>query len=327
VIHLSNYFYNDKQALLAKLLCETTGYGKAFFTNSGTESTEGALKLARKFFHDAGENRNEVITLAGSFHGRSLAALSATGQEKFHTPYRPLMESFAYVPANDTEALTKAVSGKTCAVLMEPIQGEGGIIELTPEFAQSARALCDKTGALLIFDEVQTGMGRTGKFLASEFLGVKADIVTMAKALGNGIPIGAILATDEVAAAFKPGDHGSTFAGNFLACAAGVYVMQAIGGKNLMASNAALGEYLKAQLNDLRDTFPFVRDVRGKGLLLGLELDESVPAKEMQKKLLYEGCLVCTAERNTLRFLPPYIIQKSDMDLLVEKLLKLFNAV
>jgi acetylornithine/N-succinyldiaminopimelate aminotransferase len=327
VIHLGNYFYNEKQALLAKLLCETAGYGKVFFTNSGTESNEGAMKLARKYFYDAGEKRNEIITLANSFHGRSMATLTATGQEKFHEPYYPLPEAFTYVPANDTDALKSAVSGKTCAVLMEPIQGEGGIIEITPEFAAAARELCDKHGALLIFDEVQTGMGRTGKFLGSEHLGVKGDIVTMAKAIGNGVPMGAILATDNVASVFKPGDHGSTFAGNFLACAAGLYVVNEILKKNMMESNATLGEYLKARLNDLKDTFPFVKEVRGKGLLLGLELDESVPAKSMQKKLLHTGCLVCTAGRNTLRFLPPYIIEKSHLDFLMEKLEKLFYAL
>jgi len=327
VIHLSNYFYNENQALLAKLLCETAGYDKVFFTNSGTESNEGAMKLARKYFYDSGENRNEFITIKGSFHGRSLATLTATGQEKFHEPYYPLPEAFTYVPANDIDALKEAVSGSTCAVFMEPILGEGGIIEITPAFAEAARKLCDQTGALLIFDEVQTGMGRTGKFLASSYLNIKADIVTLAKALGNGVPIGAILATDKVASAFKPGDHGSTFAGNFLACAAGLYVMNAILKKNMMESNATLGEYLKARLNDLKDTFPFVKEVRGKGLLLGLELHENVPAKSMQKKLLHAGCLVCTAGSNTLRFLPPYIIEKTHMDFLMEKLEKLFYAL
>ena len=327
VIHLSNYFYNEDQAKLSKLLCETTGFDKVFFTNSGAESNEGAMKLALKYSYEKGETRNEFVTVCGSFHGRTLAALSATGQEKFHTPYRPLPFSYKYVPVNDTDALVKAVTDKTCAVIMEPILGEGGILEVTAEFAGKARELCNQTGALLIFDEVQTGMGRTGKFLASETLSVEGDIVTLAKALGNGIPMGAILAKGHAAEAFKPGDHGSTFAGGFLACAAGLYVTQAIRERNLMDNCIMMGDYLAAKLNDLKDTFPFVKEVRGKGLLLGMELEENVKVKDVQKTMLHAGYLLCTAEHNTVRFLPPYIIGRENIDRMADRLEKLFYAL
>jgi acetylornithine aminotransferase/acetylornithine/N-succinyldiaminopimelate aminotransferase len=328
LIHLSNYFYNEDQALLAQMLCEKTGFDKAFFTNSGAESNEGAMKLALKYSFDKGENRTEFISVANSFHGRTLATLSATGQDKFHAAYHPLPYAHQYIPLNDLEAAEKAITDKTCAVIMEPIQGEGGIIEATPEFAAQIRACCDKMGALLIVDEVQTGMGRTGKFLASEHIGLAGDIVTIAKALGNGIPMGAILARDNIAAAFQPGDHGSTFAGGFLACAAGLYVMRAIYERNLMEKCAILGDYLTAKLNDLKDTFPlYVREVRGRGLLLGMELDESIPAKDVQKIMLHGGFLVCTAGCNTLRFLPPYIISKEDIDRMTDRLEKHFYSL
>lgn len=327
VIHLSNYFYNEDQVKLAKLLCETTGFDKVFFTNSGAESNEGAMKLALKYSHEKGENRKEFVTICGSFHGRTLATLSATGQDRFHIPYQPLPFLHQYVPVNDLDALKESVTDKTCAVIMEPILGEGGIIKATPEFAQKARELCNQTGALLIFDEVQTGMGRTGKFLASEHLGVEGDIVTLAKALGNGIPMGAILAKDFASAAFKPGDHGSTFAGGFLACAAGLYVTQAILKRNLMDNCTMMGDYLKAKLNDLKDIFPFIKEIRGKGLLLGLELDEIVHAKDVQKKMLHAGYLLCTAGHNTVRFLPPYIITKENIDGMADRLEKLFYTL
>ncbi len=323
LIHTSNYFYNETQAKLAQRLCEATGYDNIFLGNSGAEAIEGALKLARKY-HFAAENpRAEVVTMQGSFHGRTLATLAATGQEKFHIPYEPLMPSFTHVPPNDIAALEAAVSEKTAAVLIEPIIGEGGVIPMTSEYYKAVRRVCDKHGALMIADEIQTGMGRTGELLASPALGAIPDIVVLAKSLGAGVPIGAFLARGKAANAFAAGDHGSTFGGNYLACAAAYYVTNKLLDTDILQHVKQTGAYFKDRLAALKDTCPVIKEVRGNGLMLGIDLDTCVSALDMKKKLLSEGFVTATAGVNVLRFLPPYVIQKEHIDSLIGTLKKL----
>ncbi len=323
LIHTSNYFYNETQAKLAQRLCEATGYDNIFLGNSGAEAIEGALKLARKFHFVAENPRAEVVTMQGSFHGRTLATLAATGQEKFHIPYEPLMPSFTHVPPNDIAALEAAVSEKTAAVLIEPIMGEGGVIPMTSEYYKAVRRVCDKHGALMIADEIQTGMGRTGALLASPALGAIPDIVVLAKSLGAGVPIGAFLARGKAANAFAAGDHGSTFGGNYLACAAAYYVTNKLLDTDILAHVKEMGAYFKEQLLALKDACTTIAEVRGNGLILGLDLDKSVSALEMKKKLLSAGFVSATAGANVLRFLPPYVIQKAHIDSLTDTLKKL----
>ena len=320
LIHTSNYFYSEKQAKLARLLCEATGFDNVFLGNSGAEAVEGALKLARKYHFAKGQPRNQIITMQGSFHGRTLATLAATGQEKFHGAYQPLIDEFVYVPPNDIAALEAVVSNKTAAVLIEPILGEGGILPVTPEYYAAVRRLCDLHGALMIADEIQTGMGRTGALLASPVLGALPDVVVLAKSLGNGFPVGAFLSRGEAAKALAPGDHGSTFGGNYLDCAAAYDVTDKLVSSDMLAHVTEVCAYFSAQLSALKQYCSPVLDVRGRGLMLGIELDEAVSAKDIQNQLLTQGFVTATAGRNVLRFLPPYIIQKSHIDQLTEKL-------
>lgn len=327
IMHISNYFYNETQAKLAELLCSLTGMQKIFLANSGAEANEGAIKLARKHFFKKGENRKKIITLSQSFHGRTLATLAATGQEKFHVPFYPLIESFEYVEANNVDALIKAVDENTCAVMMEVIQGEGGVTPLTQEFVEMINTTCRKNGALIIVDEIQTGMGRTGKFLASQHYNLKPDIITLAKALGNGVPCGCILAAESVCDAFDPGDHGSTFGGNHIACAAAYYTVNKVINDGLIERCGELGEYFKNKLLEIKNKYPFVLDVRGAGLMLGMELDEKVSAKAIQKELLSRGFVICSAGRNTMRFLPPYIIETKHIDMLTQEIDKIFSEL
>lgn len=320
LMHTSNIFYIEPQAKLAQLLCEVTDYDNVFFTNSGAEAIEGAMKLARKYHYAQGSPRTEFITMKHSFHGRTLATLAATGQPKFHEAYKPLVKSFVYVEPNDTDALNEAISDKTAAVIIEPIIGEGGLIPVTPEYFSAVRAACDKHGALMIADEIQTGVGRTGAFLASPALGAKPDVVVLAKSLGAGVPIGAFLAQGKAAKAFEPGDHGSTFGGNHLACSAAYYVIEKLATTNLLSLISDTGAYFKDRLIALKSSCPPVTDVRGKGLMLGIELEESVPAKDVQGKLLDAGFVAATAGGNVVRFYPPYVIQRRHIDSLIEAL-------
>ncbi len=317
LIHTSNIFYIEPQAKLAKILCETTGYDNVFFTNSGAEAIEGAMKLARKYHYAQGAPRTEFITMKQSFHGRTLATLAATGQPKFHEAYKPLVKSFVYVEPNDTFALSAAISDNTAAVIIEPIIGEGGLIPITPEYYAAVRAACDKHGALMIADEIQTGVGRTGAFLASPALGAKPDVVVLAKSLGAGVPIGAFLACGKAAKAFQPGDHGSTFGGNHLACSAACYVVEKLASTDLLPRISETGAYFKDRLTALKNSCKSINDVRGKGLMLGIELDENVPAKDIQKKLLEAGFVSAIAGNNVLRFYPPYVIQRRHIDSLI----------
>ena len=325
LMHASNYFYSEVQAKLAEKLCTATGYDNIFLANSGAEAVEGALKLARRYHFAKGRPRTEIITMHGSFHGRTLAALAATGQAKFHEAFRPLIEKFTYVPVNDIAALTAAVSDSTAAVLVEPILGEGGIIPVTPEYYKAIRRLCDRHGALMIADEIQTGMGRTGTLLASPALGAMPDIVVLAKSLGNGFPVGAFLARGAAAQAFAPGDHGSTFGGNRMACTAAYYVVCKLTETDILSHVAETGAYFLGRLTALKADCPAIADVRGRGLMLGAELVPSVSAMEIKKELLGAGFVTATAGQNVLRFLPPYVIQKQHIDALIDALKKLLK--
>jgi len=313
LIHCSNLYYIENQAKLAKILVENSCASKVFFANSGAEANEGAIKLARIFFKKKGmPEKFEIITLEKSFHGRTLATIAATGQDKYQKPYSPLTPSFLKVPINDLGALEKAINGSTCAVMIEPIQGESGVNLTSIEYMQGVRKLCDEKGILLIFDEVQCGLGRTGKLFAYEHLGIEPDIFTLAKALGGGFPIGALCAKEHVASAFEPGDHGSTFGGNPLACAAGLAVMEVMINDNLVKNSEEMGSYFLDKLSTLASKYDFVKEVRGKGLMIGIEVhgDSSM----LQRRALENGLLVLTAGHDVIRLLPPLIISDAELD-------------
>jgi acetylornithine/N-succinyldiaminopimelate aminotransferase len=327
LIHCSNYYYNEPQALLAERLVNATCADRVFFGNSGGEANECAAKLARKYFKVRNKRRFEIISLKNSFHGRTLAMTAATGQPHYQEPYDPLPAGFVNIAAGDIELLENAITPHTAAVLLETIQCEGGILELTPEYIRQVAELCRLNGLLLIVDEVQTGMGRTGKLFSYEHFGVEPDIFTAAKALGGGIPIGAALARQEVAEAFAPGDHGSTFGGNPLACAAGLAVMDIMEKEGLVARCAAAGEAFKAKLRDIAAGRDCVVDVRGRGLMLGVQLAEEVHVKDIVKKLAGEGFIAGAAGFNTLRIAPPFTVSAGEIDALCAALGKLLTEV
>lgn len=313
LIHASNYYWLEPQVRLAELLVENSDFDKVFFGNSGAEANEGAVKLARKYAIMQGHpERKEVITMKNSFHGRTLLTLTATGQDKMHKGFEPLAPGFVYAQYNNLAAVEDALSDETCAIMLEPVQGEGGVYPAEPAFLAALRKICDERDILLIFDEVQTGIGRTGKLFAYQHGDVKPDIITLAKALGGGAPIGAFMATDKVAAAFKPGDHGSTFGGNPLVCAAGVAVMEYMLAEELPAKAYATGEYLKAEFAKMIDKYPFLLEVRGQGLLLGLQL--AVPGADIVKKCLEKGLLINCTAGTVLRFIPPLNISRAEAD-------------
>jgi acetylornithine/N-succinyldiaminopimelate aminotransferase len=319
LIHVSNFYYIEPQIQLASLLCKHSFADKVFFCNSGAEANEGALKLARKFAkEEIGKDRYEIITMEGSFHGRTLATLTATGQEKFHKGYEPLMPGFKYVPFNDIGAVKKAIDPKTCAVMVEPIQGEGGVNCPSEGYLKTLREICDENRLLLIFDEVQVGMGRTGKLFAYEHEGVEPDMLTLAKSLAGGVPIGALLIKQEISDGFKPGDHASTFGGNPLASAAGVAALTAILEEGMLENCRKMGDYFFSELDKMKNKFPFIKEVRGKGLILGMELkiDGSSIVKEMLKKRVLINCTM----GNILRFLPPLIVTQEEIDRVVATL-------
>ena len=318
LIHASNLYYTEPQVKLAKLLSENSFGGQCFFSNSGAEANEAAIKIARKYaqgwrMEDGGQKgKYEIITTRGSFHGRTLATLSATGQTKYQKGFEPLPDGFKYIPFNDIEAAREAINDKSCALMLEPIQGEGGDHIATRDYLTSLRELSDEYGLLLIFDEVQCGLGRTGKLFAYQHAGVEPDIMTLAKPLGGGLPLGAMLAREEVAAAFQPGDHASTFGGNPLACAAGVAVMEALLEENLLKNADDAGNYLQQKLQELKQKYSFIKEVRGRGLMSGIELNFA--GKEVARECLERGLLInCTAE-TFVRFLPPLIITREEID-------------
>ncbi len=315
LIHISNLFYNEPQVKLAKLLVEHSFAHKVFFCNSGAEANEGAIKLARAWARARGhEQRYEIITAYNSFHGRTLAALTATGQEKYHRGFEPLVPGFRYVPYNDIEALREAITDRTCAVMLEPVQGEGGIIVPDRQYLQAVRELCTERGLLLIFDEVQTGIGRTGHLFAYEHFGVEPDIMTLAKGLGGGFPIGALLAKDEVARAFGPGSHASTFGGNPLASAAALSTLQTVLEDGIILEECRQkGEYMKNALLKLKGKYPsIVEEVRGLGLMLGMSLTREPDV--VINACLQKGVILGRAGTNTLRFTPALTIEYDEID-------------
>ena len=324
LMHVSNHFHNEPQINLAKMLVASSFADNVFFCNSGTEAVEAAIKLARKYAREVlKQDRFEIITMRGSFHGRTYGSLSATAQEKFHKGFEPIVPGFRYVPFNDIAAIEGALNGHTCAVLVEPIQGEGGVSVPAPSYLKELRALCDKNNILLMLDEIQTGMGRTGKLYCYEHAGITPDVMMLAKGLGGGMPIGALLATDKVSQAFTPGTHGSTFGGNPLACAAAIASIEALLEDNIIVPNVAqLGSYFLQGLGKLKEKYPFVRDVRGQGLLIGMELD--IPGKDIVFACIREGLLINCTMDTVLRFMPPLIITEEEIDLLIEALDKIF---
>ena len=321
LIHVSNFYYIEPQIRLASLLCEYSFADKVFFCN------EGAMKLARKYAKEKmGEDRYEIITMEGSFHGRTLATLTATAQEKYHKGYAPLMPGFQYVPFGDPDAVRKVVNPKTCAVLVEPIQGEGGVKIPSEGYLKALREICDEKKLLLILDEVQVGMGRTGKLFAYEHEDMTPDMLTLAKSLAGGVPIGALLIKEEIAEGFKPGDHASTFGGNPLATAAGVAALTALLEEGMLENCAKVGAYFLSRLEEMKRRFPFVEAVRGKGLILGMELrieDGRPIVIEMMKR----GFLINCTMGNVLRFLPPLIVTKEEVDQLVTALEEVFQRL
>ncbi len=326
LIHCSNMYYTVEQAKLVESLVKLSGLDRVFLANSGAEANEGAIKLARKFGKTLNSDRVEILTAEHCFHGRTLATLTATAQPKYQAGLEPLPQGFGYVPYNDLAALRRAVSAKTCAVFIEPIQGEGGINIPDPGYLQGVREICDASGALLIYDEIQTGMARTGRMFAFQHCGVKPDIMTLAKGLGGGVPIGAFLASDKVAAAFHPGDHGSTFGGNPLACAAANAVLAAIASEGLEANARTIGEYLQQGLTGLKAKYPaLISEVRGMGLMVGMRLTQ--PGKDIVVSCMKEGALINCTAGDILRFVPPLNINRQHIDELLAILDKVLAAV
>lgn len=320
VIHTSSLYYIENQAKLAQRLVENTCADRVFFCNSGAEANEGAFKLAKIYFYKKGIEKNEIITLDKSFHGRTLATVAATGQEHYQAPYRPLTPGFKQVVPNDLEAMENAVTDKTAAIMIELIQGESGVHPMSEEYVKGLRKLCDDKGILLIFDEVQTGMGRTGHLFAHQMYGVYPDIFTSAKALGNGVPIGAVCASEEVASAFEPGDHGTTYGGNPLATAAGLAVFEVFEKEKLIENAAEKGAYFKERLEALQKKHgDKIKEVRSAGLLIGIELDKAI-AKDVFNKLFKNGILTSLCGGTTLRLAPPLVISENDINLFVSEL-------
>jgi len=317
--HVSNLYYTQPQTQLAELLVENSFADKVFFCNSGAEANEAAIKLARKYAHEnMGTERFELITMKDSFHGRTIATITATGQEKFQFGFAPLPAGFTYVPFNDLKALENAISDKTCGVLLEPIQGEGGVNIPDENYLAEVRKICDRHGILLILDEVQTGIGRTGKLFAYEHSGIKPDIMTLAKALGNGLPVGAMLAKDKIAQAFVPGNHASTFGGNPLAMVAAIAVLRTILQENVLENCRKVGEYFYCQLKKLQQKYKIITEVRGRGLMLALKLD--IEAADIVNECLHQGLLINSTGGKILRFVPPLIITTRDVDRAIEVL-------
>jgi acetylornithine aminotransferase len=319
LIHTSNLYFTEPQVNLARMLVDHSFAGKVFFCNSGAEANEAAIKLARRYAHEKyGPDRYEIITMTNSFHGRTMATLTATGQEKVQKGFEPLVPGFSYVPFNDLAALEAAISDRTAAVLLEPIQAEGGVHVADRTYLKGVRELCRQRDILLMFDEVQTGMGRTGTLFAYEQMQVEPDVMTLAKGLGGGVPIGACLARDEVARAFAPGTHASTFGGNPLACAAGLAVLRVLLEGKILDQSRRMGEYLQKGLEQCKERRRLVREVRGLGLLQAMELD--CDARAVVSDCLARGLLInCTNDR-VLRFVPPLIISEREIDRLLDGL-------
>jgi len=322
VTHVSNVFHTEPMARLAARLGAAFGDGRIFFGNSGAEANEAALKLARRWGHGHG-GRFEIIATLGSFHGRTFGTLSATGQEKYHIGFQPLVPGFKLVPYDDVAAVERALSNQTVAVLVEPIQGEGGVVMPRPDYLGRLRDVCDRNKLLLIVDEVQTGMGRTGKLFAYQHSGIKPDIITLAKALGGGLPIGAMIARSEIAAVLTPGTHGSTFGGNPVACSAALGVLDALEQDGVITNAAEVGAYLITRLREIAKACPNVREVRGLGMIIGAVLNHE--AKGVVEACLKEHLIVNGTADNVLRLLPPLNLTREEADnglAIIERALK-----
>jgi len=312
-IHFSNLYYNEYQGRLAEKLCQLSGLNRAFFSNSGTEAIEGSIKLARLAGHRAGgEAKSQLVALEGSYHGRTFGAMSLTGQDKYRKGFEPLLEDVKFVPRNDLEALRQAINDQTCAIVLEPIFGEGGIYECSPEFLQECRALADRHRAALIFDEIQCGLGRTGTIFAFQAFGVTPDIVAIAKPIAAGLPLGAFLAKEEFASAISAGQHGTTFGGGPLACRVALEYLTIVEEEKLLENVMRVGTYLQEQLKTLAGRHAAVKEVRGRGLIQGLQL--AIPARPIVEEALAEGVLFNSTQDRVLRFLPPFLLQEKHVD-------------
>jgi len=317
LFHVSNLYYTLPQIELASRLVENSFADKVFFCNSGAEANEAAIKLARKYFSDKGEKgRYRIIAMEKSFHGRTMATLSATGQEKIRKGFEPVLGGFDFVEFNDAKALESKIESSTCAVLLEPIQGEGGVRCPDSEYLKTVRRMCDEAGVLLIFDEIQTGIGRTGKLFAYEHFEVEPDIMTLAKALANGLPIGAMLAKENIASAFGPGAHASTFGGTPVITAASLEVLKVIEREKIVEHCRKTGDYFKERLLWLKERHEVIEDVRGMGLLLGMKL--KIDGGAIVKECMEKGFLINCIQDSILRFIPPLIIENDDIDALVK---------
>jgi acetylornithine/N-succinyldiaminopimelate aminotransferase len=328
LLHVSNLYHIEPQIKLARILVENSFADKVFFCNSGAEANEAAIKLARRYFREqTGHRRFEIITALNSFHGRTLATLSATGQEKFKDGFEPLPAGFRHVDFNDADAIEASITKDTCAVMLEPVQGEGGVKMPDADYFQDVREICDKHGILLILDEVQTGMGRTGKLFAYEHYGICPDIVTLAKGLGAGVPIGAMLATEKAASAFQPGTHASTFGGNPLVCAAAATAMETILEDGFILDQCRrMGKYLRKRLEEMKKEFPnLIADIRGMGLLIGMELIRD--GAPVVKACMEHGVLINCTAGNVLRFMPPLIVTEKEIDHLIDVLEQVFDRI
>ncbi len=319
LVHVSNLYYTRPQTELARLLVENSFADRVFFCNSGAEANEAAIKLARRYANEKfGPQRHLIISMEDSFHGRTMATLSATGQEKIKAGYNPLLEGFTFVPFNDLESLDRALDESICAVMLEPIQGEGGVVVPDPDYLKGVKALCQDREALLIFDEVQVGMGRTGRLFAHEHCGITPDIMTLAKALGNGLPIGAMLAIEELSNAFGAGSHATTFGGTPLVTAVSKAVVTSLLEDGWIDHCRVVGDYFKERLEELAKKYDFIKEVRGQGLILGVEMMR--PGAAVVKAMMEKGFLINCTQEKVLRFIPPLIVEKEEIDLLVETL-------
>ena len=326
LVHTSNYFYNEPAAKAAKALTSASGMDRVFFTNSGTEAVEGAIKLAKKYAYlKDGSTDHEIIAMEHSFHGRSMGALAVTGNKHYQEAFGPMIPGIRFAQFNNLDSVKELVNDKTCAIIFETIQGEGGVYPAKKEFIEGVRKLCDEKGILLILDEIQCGMGRSGSMFAFQQYGVKPDIVTSAKALGCGVPIGAFMATEQVAKALVPGDHGTTYGGNPLACAAAVEVFRLFDKLNVTDNVKNVGKYLETQLKSLVEKYDVVKAQRGIGLIQGIEL--TVNPKDVIAKCLDNGLILFSAGTNVIRFVPPLVITRDDVDQMMVRLKKALDEV
>ena len=312
VIHTSNIYYNEPQAKLAEMIVKNTCADRVFFCNSGAEANEGAIKLAKKYFYVKGENREEFITLKSSFHGRTLATVAATGQEKYQKPYKPLLNKFIHIDINDIDALRKSVSEKTAAIMLELIQGESGVHPLEKEFVSEVVKICKENDIILIVDEVQTGIGRTGELFAHQYYGIEPDIFTMAKGLGGGVPVGGFAAKQNIADAFVPGDHGTTFGGNHLAMRAGCVVLDELLNNGVMENARKVGKFFADKLEELKKTTDKIAEIRGAGLMIGVEFTQDI-AKELCVKMRDKGYIVGAIGTRVFRIVPPLVVTEEDI--------------